>query len=217
MVGLVIGVTACSDDDENGAGSEVERELQVTGTTSDFIVEFTPPVELQASVDPDFVANVLADGVVTADEMTDANQRYIECVADGGGAGIYAFDLDLLVMLHEWSLPSTAARNAAASLHASCSRDFLGDLFPRYKATNPGDADLAARQRERLGACVAAIDPTAAANIPDAIPVDTTGAGATGEDLQLDPTALNPDADAGQVEGIRRCIGAYGAEIVAFG
>ncbi len=211
-----MGVTGCSDDaSDDDAGNDVEREEQVTDTTSDFLIEITLPVELQASLDPDFVAGVLADDVVTDDEMTDANQRYIECVTEGGAAGIYAFDLDLLVMLHEWSLPSTARRDAAASLHASCSRDFLGDLFPQYQATNPGGDDLAARQRESTVACIAAINPDVAAQIPAVIPVDTTGAGATGEDLQLDPASLG--AALGEVEPIRRCIGSSGVEFTPFG
>ncbi len=64
-------------------------------------------------------------------------------------------------------------------------------------------------------ACIAAVNPAIAAEIPDVIPVDTTGAGATGEDLQLDPTALG--ADPGEVEPVRRCIASLGAEMTTFG
>lgn len=211
---IALGLTACSDDDD--AGNEVEREDDAPGTTSDVIVEVTPPLEMQASLDPDFVTDVLADDVVTGEELTDGFQRYIECVADGGAAGIYAFDLDLQVMLHEWSLPSaTADRNEAASLNASCSRDFLGDLILRYKEANPGGPELAERRRDSLVACIAAVNPDIAAKIPDEIPTDTTGAGATGEDLQLDPTALGADLD--EIEPVRRCIGSFGVEFATFG
>jgi len=214
VLALILGVGACSDDD---AGPDAEPAERATVTTSDIIVEPTLALELNASADPSFIDGVVADDVVSSAELEGGYERFIACLVDGGAAGLYAYDIDLHVGLAaDWSLPSaTAGANDAASLEASCSRDYLGDLIERFYDANPAPADLAERQRAGVVACVAAVDPNLADAIPGALTVDTTGSGANAVDLQLDPTSIG--AEPGQVEPVRRCMGALGADWIEFG
>ena len=206
---LVVG--ACSDDD---AGPDDTDGAAPTETTDAVFVEVTPPLELSASADPDFIGEVLADDVVTADELTDAYDRYIDCLVEGGAAGIYALDLDLRVLAADWSIDG-AEGNDQATLDASCKRDFLGDLIPRFNEANPPEADLLERQRASVVACVEAIDPAVAARIPAVVTLDSTEEGVSVIDLQLDATALG--ADEGEVDAVNRCTGALGAAWHEFG
>ena len=211
-VAVLLSAAACSDDDD--AAPELDDETPET--TEPLAIDVTPPLELSASADPDFIAAVLADDIVTADELEDAYTRFIDCLANGGAAGIYAFDLSLRVAYSEWSIAGDAANsNDQARLQATCSRDFLGDLIPRYNEANPPDPDLATRRRDSIVDCVAAIDPDIAASIPDEVTVDTVVGGASVGELQLDAAGLG--AEPGQEDAVGRCIGAFGADWVAFG
>ena len=207
IVALTVGLAACSDDDDDDAAPDTVV-LELTGSTEPVRIDVTPPLELSASADPDFLADVLADDTVTIEEVTEAYERYIACLADGGAVGVYAFDLDLRVAFADWSLPG-AAGSDKATLDGSCKRDFVGDLIPRFSDANPPAADLAERQRASMVACVESIDPAVAAEIPDVVTLDTTEQGVSVVDLQLDATALG--ADSGQVDAVNRCIGALGA------
>jgi hypothetical protein len=204
MIALTIGLAACSDDDDDAAPHTVLLEL--TGTTEQVRIDVTPPLELSASADPDFLDDILADDTVTVEEITDAYERYIDCLAEGGAVGVYAFDLDLRVAFADWSLPEAAGTDKA-TLDGSCKRDFIGDLIPRFNEANPPAADLAERQRASMVACVESIDPAIAAEIPDVATLDTTEQGISVHDL--DATALG--ADSGEVDAVTRCIGALGA------
>lgn len=210
---LAVAMPACSDD----TGNEVEPDQPVTATTSDIVVEPTLAIDLNTSADPEFIDDVLADDEVSAAELEDGYQRFIACLADGGAAGIYAYDIGLHVGLAaDWSLArETADANDAASLEASCARDFLGDLIARYDEANPAPPDLAQHQRDNVVACVSAVNPTVADAIPDVMSLDTTGAGANALDLQLDPASLG--AEPGEVEAVRRCLGSLGVEWTEFG
>ena len=95
LLGVALVVAACSDDEDADAPDDGSRPS--IETTEPIIVEVTPPLELSASADPEFLADVVADDVVTADEVEEAYGHYIDCLADGGAAGIYAFDLALRV------------------------------------------------------------------------------------------------------------------------
>jgi hypothetical protein len=208
-------VAACSDDDDPGAET-TDRGGPPAESADPVIIEVTAPLELGTALGTDFVTGVLDDDTVTADEVADAYDRYIQCLADGGAAGIYAFDLSLRVAFADWSLASAGSdANDQAELAATCSRNFLGDLIVRYEAANPPEADLAERQRDSVVRCVAAIDPELATGIPDVITLDTTGEGAYVGDLQLDASSLGDDA--GQSAALSRCIGSLGAELVPFG
>lgn len=214
VLALTLVIGACSDDD---GGSEPGAAEPATATTADIVVEPTLALELNASADPSFISGVVADDVVSAEELEDGYQRFITCLADGGAAGLYAYDIDLHVGLAaDWSLPSASAgANDAASLEASCSRDYLGDLIERFYDANPAPPDLAERQRASVVTCVEAVDPNLADAIPGALTVDTTGTGAFVGDLQLDPTSIG--AEPGQVEPFRRCMGSLGAAWTEFG
>lgn len=208
---LAATFTACSDDEAAPDGTDE----QIAGeTTEPVIVEITAPLELSASADPEFLPEILADDVVTADEVTEAYDRYIGCLAEGGAAGIYALDLELRVAFADWSLPDADA-NDQAELAATCQRDFLGDAILRFEETNPPPADLAERQRASIVACVEEIDPAVAARIPQVVTLDTIEQGVSAVELQLDATAL--DADPGEVDAVDRCIGARGAAWQPFG
>ena len=217
---LVLGLVGCSDDDDD-ASDAVAQESAATETTTDFIVEVTPPVEMQASADPDFLPGVLADDVVTADELDAAYQGFIGCLTEGGAAGIYAYDIALHIdITSDWSLASADADpNAAASLNASCSRDFLGDLISRYEAANPDEPDIVVRQRENIVECLNAVNPAIAAELPDDITVDTSGEGPSFAEMQLDPTELDEELqlEEGQILAVNRCVGSVGADWIEFG
>ena len=211
-VSLVLGLVACSDDDDTASENTVELEL--AETTEPLRVDVTQPIELSASADPDFLGEVLADDTVTGDELTDAYARYIGCLADGGAVGIYAFDLELRVAFADWSLPDATGTDKA-TLDRSCKRDFLGDLIPRFNEANPPGDDVAERQWASMVACVGSIDPAIAAEIPDEVPLTTTEQGVSVVDLQLDATVLG--AGAGEVDAVNRCFGSFGAPTQEFG
>jgi hypothetical protein len=206
MIALAIGLAACSDDDDDAAPDSVL--LEITDSTEPVRIDVTPPLELSASADPDFLADILADDTVTVEEVTEAYERYIACLADGGAVGVYAFDLDLRVAFADWSLPDATGTDKA-TLDASCKRDFVGDLIPRFNEANPPAADLAERQQASMIACVESIDPAIAAEIPEVVTLDTAEQGVSVADLQLDATALG--ADSGEVDAVNRCLGAIGA------
>ncbi len=215
LLGVALVVAACSDDGDADAPQDGSRPS--IETIESIIVEVTPPLELSASADPEFLAGVLADDVVTADEVEEGYGRYIDCLADGGAAGIYAFDLSLRVVYSDWSLPEAEAdANDQAELSATCSRDFVGNLIVRYNEANPPAPDLAESQRASLVACIEAIDPDVAARVPDVVTFDTTGEGVYVGDLQLD-VAEALRADAGQAPAIERCVGSLGVPWTRFG
>lgn len=213
LVGLILAVGACSDDD----APEVDNNETVIETTTDINVEPTLAPEMNTSAETEFIDGVLADDVVSTEELEDAYERFIACLADGGAAGLYAYDIDLHVGLAaDWSLASaTAGANDAASLEASCSHDYLGDLIERYYEAHPAPPDLAEHQRESVVACVTAVNPAFADAFPDVMSLDTTGTGAFVGDLQLDPGSLG--AEPGEIEPVRRCLGSLGAGYTAFG
>jgi hypothetical protein len=212
----VLLAAACSDDDTSSGGDGAGTAIDDTSAEPLLLDEITAAPELNASADPDFITEVMSDGVISEAELGDAFQRYIDCLAEGGAAGIYAFDLSLRVAFSDWAMADARADpDDHAVLSATCSRDFLGDLIPRYNEANPPASDLADRQRDSVAACIREIDPDIADAIPDVVTLDTTGAGAYLGDLQLDVTALGADAD--QVAAVDRCIGTLGVAWTAFG
>lgn len=211
FVAAALALAACSDDDDDAR--DADEGATPAEATDPIRVDVTAALELDPPVDPDFIPAVLADDEVTTDELTDAYARYIGCIEDGGGAGLYAFDPSLDVFYNEWTLPDDGD---AAALNASCSRDFLGDLIERHRQANPPAGDIAERQRASVLACLEAISPEVAAAIPEgAFTVDTTGVGLNLADLQLDPAALG--AEAGEATAVQRCFGTLGATTTPFG
>lgn len=206
-IALVVVAGACSDDDDAGPGDTAV--VDIPESTDLVLIEVTPPLELSAAADPEFLGEVLADEVVTAEELTDAYDRYIGCLVEGGAVGVYAFDLDLRVAAGDWVVAG-AQGNDQASLDATCKRDYLGDLIPRFNVANPPAADLIDRQRASVVACVESIDPELAAQIPDIVTLDTTEQGISVIDLQL-------GADDGEIDAVNRCTGMLGAEWHQFG
>ena len=213
IVALTVGLAACSDDDDGDDAAPDTVTLELTGSTEPVRIDVTPPLELSASADPDALADILADDTVTVEEITEAYERYIACLADGGAVGVYAFDLDLRVAFADWSLPDATGTDKA-TLDGSCKRDFVGDLIPRFNEANPPAPDLAERQQASMIACVESIDPAIAAEIPDVVALDSAEQGVSVVDLQLDATALG--ADSGEVDAVNRCIGALGASTHEF-
>lgn len=211
---LVVGGGACADDDDDDDAVDGTAIIEISESTDVFFVEDTPPLELSAVVDPEFIGDVLADDVVTVEELTDAHDRYIDCLVEGGAVGVSAFDLDLRVVAADWLIPG-AQGDDQATLDATCRRDYLGDLILRFDEANPPPDDLADRQRASVVACVEAINPELAAQIPDIVTLDTTEQGVSVIDLQLDATAL--DADVGEVDAVNRCTGMLGADWEQFG
>jgi hypothetical protein len=216
---LVAG--ACSDDD---AGLDEEGNPEATLSAP----ETPPPPQLEATVPggtlpgedgSTFVDDALADGTVTAEELTAAYDGFLACLADGGGTGRYAYDVELRTGLAvDWSTEDDGVDRAL--LDTSCSRRYLGGLARRFEIDNPPPDDLAGRQRANLTACIERVSPTAAANLPAQIAVGTAGEASSLGELQLDPGSLDPDslgADADDISAVADCIASLGAEWRAFG
>jgi hypothetical protein len=218
---LVCAVAGCDRGGDDGAdGSNPEATLSAPETLPPVPVERTIPAGSVAAEDTAFVSGVVADGTVSADELAAAYDEYIRCLAAGGAAGRYAYDVELRTGLAvDWSLDidPTVDRDV---LSATCSRRYLGDLTRRYQTDNPPPDDLAARQRASIAACVAAVSPQAAANLPDAIAVGTAGEAPSVGELQLDPGALDPEAlgaDPADIDAVAACIASVGVAWQPFG
>ncbi len=222
---LVVSVLAgCVGDDDDGA-EDVDRPMPrcpAPETLAPVPVDATIPGGTLAGEADSSIDEVLADDTVTAEELDEAYRRYVECLADGGGVGRYAYDIDLRTgLVIDWIVdeddPAAIDRDV---LSASCSRRHLGDLTRRFEQQNPAPDDLAARQRASIVTCVEAVSPEAAANLPAAISVGTAGEASSLGELQLDPAALDPEslgADADDIAAVSACIAAVGAEWHAFG
>jgi hypothetical protein len=215
---LVAG--ACSGDDTGLDEEGPDATLSAPETP--------PPPQLEATIPggtlpgedgSTFVEDALADGTVTAEELTAAYDGFLACLADGGGVGRYAYDVELRTGLAlDWSVEDDGVDRAL--LDTSCSRRYLGGLARRFEADNPPPDDLAGRQRANLAACIERVSPTAAANLPAQIAVGTAGEASSLGELQLDPSSLDPEslgADADDIAAVADCIASLGAEWRAFG
>jgi hypothetical protein len=219
---LTAAVGACDvvGDDDGPPGSDPDATLSAPDTLPPVPVDRTIPGATMSGEDTAFVAGALGDGTVTADELTAAYDGYIECLAAGGASGRYAYDVELRTGLAvDVSLDGAPGVDRGV-LTASCSRRFLGDLTRRFDAANPPPEDLAQRQRESIAACVGAVSPAAAANLPDAISVGTAGDASSLSELQLDPSSLDPEAlgaDPADIDAVGSCIATVGVAWQPFG
>jgi hypothetical protein len=214
---LVVAVLAgCigDDDDEAEEVDNPDATLPAPDTFPVQPIDATIPDATLAGEDDGTIDDVLADDIVTADELAASFESYIDCLAAGGGSGRYAYDIELRTgLVVEWSddTPDDVDRDA---LSAACSARYLGDLTRRFDRANPVE-DLAGRQRASIAECVTAVSPEAAANLPASISVGTAGEASSLTELQLDPAALDPEtlgADPADVEAVSSCIAAIGTE-----
>jgi hypothetical protein len=212
-------LAACSGDDGDGGDAQPDDTTQVVVVDSLVV----PPEAIEEPVgtvvvsDTGFVPRVLADDVVTAEELTTAYTSYIDCLAAGGGSGLYAYDLDLLVGLTmDWRIGGDGGRGQASNtLDASCSESYLGDIANRFFATTPRPDDLQERQHDSITACVEAIDPAVAREIPDDITTDTAVEGVYIDEVQADLAFLGADAD--NADEISSCFTRVGVPWQRFG
>ncbi len=190
VVTMCLVGAACSGDDDRS------EETVPDDTTPVLVVdsEAVPPEAVEAPVgsvvvdDTGFVPGVLADDVVTAEELDEAYQRYLGCLADGGAGGRYAYDIDLQVGLTiDWQLAGDDGLGRASNtLDRGCSESYLGNIANRYFATVERPDDLQARQHDSIVACVEAIDPGVAREVPDDITTDTSVDGVYIDEVQVD-------------------------------
>jgi hypothetical protein len=209
--------------DDAAEDADPDATLSAPETLPPLPIEVTVPAETLPGEDGSAVAEVLADDAVAPDELAAVYVGYVECLADGGATGRYAYDIELRTgLVVDW----TAEEGGSTSdvdrdvLSASCSRRFLGDLTRRFEQANPPADDLAARQRASLSACIERVSPQAAANLPAQIAVGTAGEAASLTELQLDPAALDPatlGADPEDTAAVSACIASMGAEWRPFG
>jgi hypothetical protein len=220
VIVLVAALGACDRGDDGPGGSSPDATLSTPETLPPVPVERTIPVATLAGEDTAFVGSAVADGTVTGAELAAAYDGYIACLADGGAAGRYAYDVELRTGLAvDWS-PEAGPSVDRDVLSAACSRRYLGDLTRRFHNDSPPPDDLAARQRASIAACVAAVSPEAAANLPEAISVGTSGDAASVGELQLDPGALDPEAlgaDPADIDEVASCIASIGIAWRPFG
>jgi hypothetical protein len=218
---LALTVVGCDGGGDDGpADPDSDATLSAPETLPPVPVERTIPALTLAAEDTAFVGGLRADGTVTADELASAYDGYIACLAAGGAAGRYAYDVELRTGLAvDWSLDVDPAVDRDV-LGAACSRRYLGDLTRRFRAANPAPDDLAARQRQSIAACVGAVSPEAAANLPEAISIGTAGEAPSVGELQLAPGALDPEAlgaDPADIDAVSECIASVGVEWRPFG
>lgn len=181
---------ACSGDDDDSEDAAPEDTTPVVVVDS----EAVPPEAVQLPVgtvvvaDTGFVPSVLADDEVTAEELADAYGRYIDCLADGGASGRYAYDIELQVGLTiDWQLAGDDGQGRASNtLDIGCSDSYLGTIANRYFASAPRPDDLQDRQHDSIAECVEAIDPAVAGEVPDDITTDTSVDGVYIDEVQVD-------------------------------
>lgn len=217
---VLLATGACSDDDGGGGDGEPDATLSSPETPPPPLLHVTLPDETVAGENRSFLDDVLADDTVTAEELDEAYQRYVDCLADGGGTGRYAYDLELRTgVVVEWTIdPDQSDPVDRDGLSASCSRQYLGDLNRRYHRANPPSTGLVEQQRASIVSCLEAVSPAAAAILPDDITIGTTGEGASVTELQLDATGLLPDdASADDVAAVNGCVASIGADWHEFG
>jgi hypothetical protein len=215
-------VAGCVGSTDDGAEeSSPDATLSAPETLELQPIDATVPASLPGE-DDSTVDEVLADDAVTADELAAAYERYIDCLAAGGGAGRYAYDVELRTGLAvEWATGADGDGDLDRDvLGASCSRQYLGGLTRRFDLANPPPDDLADRQRASIASCIEPVSPEAAANLPAEIAIGTAGEASSVGELQLDPAALDPatlGADEADVAAVSSCIASVGAEWQAFG
>jgi hypothetical protein len=216
--------TGCigGDDDGDDAEGGPDATLSPPETLAPIPVEATIAAASLAGEDSGSLDEVLADDTVTADELAASYERYIECLASGGGAGRYAFDIELRTgLVVDWAVDDSGGGTVDRDvLGASCSRRYLGDLTHRFESANPAPDDLSERQRASIAACIETVSPEAAANLPQEISVGTGGDASSLSELQLDPSALDPEvlgSSPDDIAAISDCIAAVGTEWRPFG
>jgi len=222
---LLVGglLTACiggSDDGADEAGGP-DASLAPAETFAPRPMDPTIPDETLPGEDGGSVAEALADDTVTADELAAAHEAYVVCLVEGGGAGRYAYDIELRTgLVVEWVDDGESPDVDRNLLSASCSRSHLGDLTSWFDRANPPGDDLDARRSDSIAACIEPISPRAAANLPAEVTIGTTGETTTLGELQLDPASLDPESlgqspeDMAAVSG---CIASVGTEWHPFG
>ena len=222
---VAAGVLAgCIGGDDEGADDvdSPDATLSAPETFPASLVDATIPGDTLADDANATVDDVLADGTITPEELAASYETYVECLVEGGGSGRYAYDIELRTgLVIEWDLEGEDEGGVDRDvLSAGCSRQHLGELTRQFGVANPPTDDLAARQRARIAACIEAVSPAAAANLPAEISVGTGGDASSLGELQLDPTALDPaslGADAEDAAAVSGCIASVGSEWRAFG
>ena len=215
LVSCIGGDDGGNDTDDGGAATLAEpdtfplrpAEATIPGVTTD---------------DTSAIADVVADATVTADELIDAYERYVGCLADGGGAGRYAYDIELRTgLVVEWTIteddPTDLDRNV---LSATCSARYLGTLTSDFERANPAAEDLDSRRSDSIAACIEPISPEAAANVPAEVTIGTADGTTNIGELQLDPASLDPEtlgASPEDTRAVSACIASIGAEWHPFG
>jgi hypothetical protein len=207
LVAVAAVLGACSDDDD----APTEPTPLMPGE-----IDVTPTLATIPSIDPDFVPSVLADDIVTAEELTTAYERYVDCLADGGASGEYAYDLSLhaALVLDNTNAAADTSDADGAALVAGCSNDYLDGLSDRYFRANPDPDDIGERQRDSIVACVREVDPAAAADVPDVVTTDTAAPGYYLSGT-LDVSFMTDDPE--KIPAIERCFYGIGAEWRTFG
>ena len=226
LTGLVLAttlLTACFSGSDDGAGEEDRSDatLSIPATLALQPVDVTVPAETLPGEDDSSIAEVLADGTVTADELAGAYEAYVACLVEGGGAGRYAYEIVLQSgLVVEWAEDDGSSDVDRNVLSASCSRRQLGDLTRRFDRANPPGDDLDSRRSDSIAACIEPVSPQAAANLPAEVTIGTTGETTTIGELQLDPAALDPEtlgASPENTAAVSACIASLGAEWHPFG
>lgn len=217
VTGATVTLAGCSGDDTSERGG---RDPAAGTTVADAAEPFPPGrggPGTDGPADSEFLALIFADDEVTAGELADGYEAYVRCLADGGGYGRYAYDVDLhAVLTLDWRVPGDdEAGTRATALDRDCSRRYLAGLDGAYFGSHPDRAGLSARQRASIASCVEPISPEVAAAIPDEITVDTAGGGLYIGDPQFDAAFLG--ADTNQTEAIGLCFSTIGAPWHDFG
>ena len=212
-------LAGCSGDDGgSNIGDGGNEQLPPPSLPDETIGHEQAPALVTTPPSDTFLDGIVSDGAVTADELESAYHGYIDCMSAAGISGVYAWDvsLDIGVVVDGLTIDGDDPEGTRLrSAQADCARDYLGDLRRRYDEANPQHpADLRARRRASLVACVEAVNPAIAASVPDDITTDTEVDGVSSGELQLDPTLIGASGD--DLLPVERCLGSMGAPYHAF-
>lgn len=152
FVVLLLAVSAC-----------VTETGSLVGADTPVIPELDRPT-VDSTVAPGFgvaersrhVESVLDDGTVTSDELAQAYDDFVACLAEGGGTGTYAYDLavDIGIALNWHVVGDDAAGTKGDTLDHLCRFEYIGELDDVYLQARPDDFAGLEIAKVRLLSCL---------------------------------------------------------------
>ena len=152
FVVLLLAVSACV----TGTGSLVGADTPVIPELDRPTVESTVAPGFAVAERSRYVESVLDDGTVTSDELAQAYDDLVACLAEGGGTGTYAYDLavDAGIALNWHVVGDDAAGTKGDILDHRCRFEYIGELDDVYLQARPDDFAGLEIAKERFLSCL---------------------------------------------------------------